>query len=287
VPLVIAIALAGVSGCGDSSERGVFIGAGGSFGSSGGAGGGFVPPKAGCPPASDQDGDGLPDMIEGPLDNDGDGLPSFTDPDSDDDGVLDFDEVDRTLGCAARRDCDNDGAPDTEDTDSDNDLVLDAIEVSSGLSACIRDSDGDGCEDLADFELGGCDASRVIAKFCNDGPVPGEPIVRFKLTSAAERLEPNLEIVKLVNNFDPTWLEGARPTEISPSGAGTIEAGGFSNVSSDATLGIAVSFAFTPVQSFKSPWALIAVRVYTPSRTLAGEGLLIVTIGDCGRPIPI
>jgi hypothetical protein len=212
---------------------------------------------------------------------DGDGTPSFLDADSDDDGVSDRDEVGGQRVCQALSDCDGDGAADTEDQDSDNDLLLDARERTAGFSSCMRDTNGNVCDDLAEFELGGCDLSRVSASVCNESVDPHEPIVRLTVTRAAERLEPHLEIVKLVNQFDPAWIEGVRPVELNPASAGTIEGSGFSNVTTDAMLGVAVSFAPTRVQFLKNPWALIAVRAYTPSGALSGEGLLLVVIGNC------
>ena len=284
LPLFVAIALTVVDACNSSavSETGV-----GGVGFGGSSTPTPFPPKAGCPPFSDRDGDGIPDQVEGSSDPDTDGIISSVDQDSDNDGVSDRDEVNGERVCQMVRDCDNDGAPDTEDTDSDNDLLSDATERDVGLSACLADTDGNGCTDLAELELGGCDAERVIAKFCSDESA-GEPIVRLKVQAAAERLEPHIEIIKLVNGFQPAWIEGVEPIEVTPSGSGTIESRGFSNVTIDATLVVSVKFAFAPpMQTLQNPWTLVAVRAYSPTGTLFGQGLLLVVLGNCQRPIPI
>jgi hypothetical protein len=164
---------------------------------------------------------------------------------------------------------------------------LDGKERLLGLSWCQPDTDGDGCDDLAEFELGGCDASHSMAKLCNDNPEPPELGVKLNVLNDAERLEPRLEIIKLGNEFDPAWIDAVKPSDVSPPGAGTVEAGGFSNVKTNATLGVVVKLALTPNLSLNSPWSLMAVRAYTPSGTLSGEALLLIVIGRCERPIPI
>ena len=66
-----------------------------------------------------------------------------------------------------------------------------------------------------------------------------------------------------------------------------IEAGGFSNVSSDAALTVAVKLAYPPNQSLESPWAVIAVRAYASNGHVLAEGFFLAVIGDCARRIPI
>lgn len=81
--------------------------------------------------AEDQDGDGIPDIVEGNGDTNGDGTPDFEDTDSDGDGIDDADE--------GTTDSDGDGIPNYRDTDSDNDGLPDADE---------GDGDSDGIFDL-------------------------------------------------------------------------------------------------------------------------------------------
>jgi hypothetical protein len=67
-------------------------------------------------PATDQDGDTIPDNIEGSKDPDGDGIPSYLDPDADGDGHPDSEEVGPNPNNPA--DDDEDGIPDFLDDDS-------------------------------------------------------------------------------------------------------------------------------------------------------------------------
>lgn len=76
------------------------------------------------PYGPDQDGDGIPDYLEGGGDPDGDGLVNSEDPDADGDGLGDNEEwID---------DPDDDGIPNYLDTDSDNDSFLDSQELAAG-----------------------------------------------------------------------------------------------------------------------------------------------------------
>jgi hypothetical protein len=76
------------------------------------------------PYGPDQDGDGIPDALEGAGDVDGDTLVNSQDPDADGDGLGDADEwID---------DVDGDGTPNYLDTDSDDDGFLDIQEVAAG-----------------------------------------------------------------------------------------------------------------------------------------------------------
>jgi uncharacterized repeat protein (TIGR01451 family) len=122
--------------------------------------------------ASDTDGDGIPDDVEGSAtnrDTDGDGVPDYQDLDSDNDGINDVIEAggtdadgdgqhDGALGELTNPpDTDGDGADDYVDLDSDNDSISDLVEGGSGATdadgngvADGPDADGDGIVDDAD-----------------------------------------------------------------------------------------------------------------------------------------
>ncbi|MBI3089620.1 MAG: thrombospondin type 3 repeat-containing protein [Candidatus Tectomicrobia bacterium] len=74
-------------------------------------------------PHLDDDGDGIPNLIEGSGDTDGDGVPNFLDPDADGDGIPDS----QAAGTAAASllDTDGDGVPDFLDQDDDGDGIPD------------------------------------------------------------------------------------------------------------------------------------------------------------------
>ncbi len=123
--------------------------------STGGAGGGSI-----CPP--DEDGDGIPDEVEGKstsLDSDGDGKPDYQDPDSDGDSMPDaLEGQTKFVGCNAPQDTDSDGKPDFQDKDSDNNGLPDRNEIypdgskydAQKAAPNPADSDGDGIPDYAD-----------------------------------------------------------------------------------------------------------------------------------------
>jgi hypothetical protein len=95
----------------------------------GGDGGGDAMPA--CDPVADDDGDCIPNGLEGcqqqpPADHDHDGGPDYLDGDSDNDGLIDEKEV--GASCDDPRDTDGDGTPDFQDADSDNDGVDDQYE---------------------------------------------------------------------------------------------------------------------------------------------------------------
>lgn len=71
----------------------------------------------------DEDGDGIPDEIEGgdEIDTDGDGIPDYLDTDSDNDGIPD--------GVESSADTDGDGIPNFRDLDSDGDGVQDGQDL--------------------------------------------------------------------------------------------------------------------------------------------------------------
>ena len=109
----------------------------------------------------DTDGDGIEDAIEQRYGgDDGDGVPPSADLDSDEDGIPDAEEwgYDRCLelleGCH--------GNPYV--ADSDRDGVPDGLE--SPEARCSRDSDGDGCGDLAKHE-GACERPHLVVHVPN------------------------------------------------------------------------------------------------------------------------
>jgi hypothetical protein len=150
----------GVGGAGGGGSTATTAGTGGTGGdllssssaSTGGAGGGPI-----CPP--DEDGDNIPDEVEGKsksVDTDGDGKPDYQDPDSDGDTMPDLLEGQtKFVGCNAPQDTDSDGTPDFQDMDSDNNGLPDRKEIYPDGSAYdaqkpLGDSDGDGIPDYAD-----------------------------------------------------------------------------------------------------------------------------------------
>lgn len=106
---------------------------------------------------TDDDGDSIPDDIEGHQDADGDGIPNHLDTDSDNDGINDIDE--------GVNDSDGDGIADYLDhkMDEDGDNIPDFVEGNDdpdldGLgNAFDLDSDNDGIPDAIDFGLSGVD----------------------------------------------------------------------------------------------------------------------------------
>lgn len=97
---------------------------------------------------ADNDGDGIPDIVEGRGDSDEDGRPDFLDEDSDNDGLLDAVET--------AADPDGDGIPAFRDLDSDNDEIPDAEDGVAdrdrdGVPAFLDlDSDGDKIPDIVE-----------------------------------------------------------------------------------------------------------------------------------------
>ena len=102
------------------------------------------------PDDQDDDGDGIPNGVEGCEDLDGDSLPNCLDTDSDGDGVAD------NLECPEQpcRDTDGDGTIDALDRDSDNDGLSDKKEKEYGTDPLKHDTDGDGDDDLAEIAYG-------------------------------------------------------------------------------------------------------------------------------------
>ncbi len=102
----------------------------------------------------DDDGDGIPTILEGDatVDSDGDGTPNYTDLDSDNDGKSDFEE---TEGGTAIGDLDGDAIEDFVDADdedgplgdSDGDGISNEEELKIDSDPNDPDSDGDGVPD--------------------------------------------------------------------------------------------------------------------------------------------
>ncbi|MCO4747346.1 MAG: hypothetical protein KC912_21280 [Proteobacteria bacterium] len=97
----------------------------------------------------DDDGDGIPTLVEGTVDTDDDGTADYLDEDSDGDGISDLIEgTDGTDGPEEPVDTDDDGIPDYLDLDTDNDNVPDEVEGT-------EDDDGDGVANFRDPGGGG------------------------------------------------------------------------------------------------------------------------------------
>ena len=102
-------------------------------------------------PNGDNDGNGIPNSLEGCEDYDSDSIPNCMDPDNDGDGIPDTQE------CPAQPclDTDGDGAPDYIDRDSDNDGIPDQDEKQKyGTDPLKKDTDNDGDDDLAEIAYG-------------------------------------------------------------------------------------------------------------------------------------
>ena len=109
----------------------------------------------------DSDGDGIPDVSEaGATDANGDGVLDSTD-DGDDDGLLDEVDIDDGGSLPPLPNTDGSGNPDFQDLDSDDDGVDDAVEGHdhdfngvADISADGNDGDGDGLDDAFDPDAG-------------------------------------------------------------------------------------------------------------------------------------
>ena len=117
--------------------------------------------------AADDDGDGIPNGVEGKKDSDGDGTPDYLDEDSDGDGIPDSVEAPRGVIV----DDDNDGTPNYLDDDSDGDGIPDSVEGTG-------DSDGDGTPDFRDTDSdndGILDSYECFSDPCVDSDDDGTP----------------------------------------------------------------------------------------------------------------
>ncbi len=97
----------------------------------------------------DDDEDGLKNSVDGCIDTDGDGIPNYLDNDSDGDGYPDSEEVGDDPDHP--RNSDTDSKPDFLDKDSDNDGLKDEDERAEGTDPLLKDTDGDGDDDLAEI----------------------------------------------------------------------------------------------------------------------------------------
>lgn len=117
--------------------------------------------------AADDDGDGIPNGVEGKKDSDGDGTPDYRDEDSDNDGIPDSVEAPRGVIV----DDDNDGTPNYLDDDSDGDGIPDSAEGNG-------DSDGDGTPNFRDTDSdndGILDSYECFSDPCVDSDDDGKP----------------------------------------------------------------------------------------------------------------
>jgi len=128
-------------------------------------------------PPGDDDGDGIPNTVEGADDKDLDGVPNWLDLDSDGDGIRDDDEAGPDP--EEPQDGDGDGHPDYLDKDSDNDGLSDHEEMVAGTDPTRKDTDGDGDEDLAEI-VHGSDPTDPNDK------IPGEPTAIYVVTPYQE-----------------------------------------------------------------------------------------------------
>ena len=101
---------------------------------------------------NDDDGDGIPNYLDGCQDTDGDGVPNYLDLDSDGDGISDSTECGEDSNHP--RNSDADDMPDFLDVDSDNDGLPDRLEEIYGTDMLKKDSDDDGSDDLAEVVYG-------------------------------------------------------------------------------------------------------------------------------------
>ena len=99
--------------------------------------------------SEDADEDGIPNGVEGCSDRDADGIPNYLDADSDADGIPDSEEAGDDP--ANPRNSDKDDSPDYLDRDSDNDGLSDKKEKELGTDPLLKDTDGDGSDDLAEI----------------------------------------------------------------------------------------------------------------------------------------
>ena len=122
----------------------------------------------------DQDGDGIPDVIEGTYDVDGDGVPNVLDLDSDGDGNFDQSECDygKAQACLSADgdtipdylDSDDQGAIGGDGGDSDKDGIADSIECPDHSAGC-PDNDANNIPDYNDPDEQACfDNSRAVCR---------------------------------------------------------------------------------------------------------------------------
>jgi large repetitive protein len=98
----------------------------------------------------DDDGDGIPDLVEGSNDEDGDGIPNFMDLDADNDGVPDV--IEAGHGAA---DANGDGMVDGPFGANGLADVLETATESGTINYTLLDTDGDGEPDYLDLDADG------------------------------------------------------------------------------------------------------------------------------------
>lgn len=99
----------------------------------------------------DDDGDGIPTVIEGEGDTDGDGIPDYLDKDSDGDGYDDIIEGETDSDCDTFPDYIDADDSDGPCGDIDEDGLTNEVEAQIGSKPDNRDSDGDGVSDAVEF----------------------------------------------------------------------------------------------------------------------------------------
>jgi hypothetical protein len=168
-----------------------------------------------CDPAADDDGDCIPNALEGcqlqpPADHDGDGTADYVDSDADGDGR--GDEQEAGSSCEHPRDNDGDGSPDYEDDDSDNDGVQDQFEDRNrdGLvgSCDLRCTTASQCPPTAYCSLpsDGTELGTCVDNSCADGETdPHNP------DSDGDGVPDNVEGTSICNPTSPSNPFGLKP----------------------------------------------------------------------------
>jgi hypothetical protein len=177
-----------------------------------------------CRPGHDEDGDKIPDDVEGcTVDSDGDKIPDYADTDSDNDKVPDAIEAgpDPTHPV----DSDGDKIPDYKDTDSDNDGVPDGNEDinGDGKLGCCMDKCGEkrkGCPDLKADECG--KGQKCVAGACQPAAAflcangESDPKKKQTFPGSDDSALPNFVCQKP----DETGAKGLKPMQFRKSTAG-------------------------------------------------------------------
>ncbi|NND70349.1 MAG: OmpA family protein, partial [Rhodothermales bacterium] len=172
--------------------------------------------------ASDTDGDGVPDVVDGEptmrgigSDTDGDGVPNSQDLDDDNDGIPDSVESRNAIDV----DSDGDGIIDRLDLDSDNDGLPDSLE---GAGSADGDADGDGVlDELTDSNSDGLadSVSPNMVPVDTDGDNAPDYI---DLDSDADGITDLAESVKEVSTLDSDG-NGMLDSTVDTDGDGLIE----------------------------------------------------------------
>ncbi len=194
----------------------------------------------------DDDGDGIPNGVEGYSDRDLDGIPNYLDTDSDGDGLSDTDEAGNDPSLP--RNSDADDTPDFLDLDSDNDGLADEVEASYGADPLSKDSDNDGVDDLTETVIGsdpdeledpGYNGSFTVALYKNAFESTGR---RLAYTTAldAEPMDLSVAIVSggtCAALDEDAFLMSASPDDCDPAaGAASWDDGTFYGVQPGTTV---------------------------------------------------